>query len=67
MAAAGIVLLACRADANDTELSSGGTPRPLTGNTTVSMRSEQVRVEIGDTHVTVDCRFVFHNQGPAEG
>jgi len=51
--------------ANDTELTYGGTPRPLNGNTTVSMKSEYVKMVVGDKWVTVDCRFTFENQGPA--
>jgi hypothetical protein len=57
--------LAAPVRANDTELTYGGTPRPLNGNTTVSMKSEYVKMVVGSKWVTVDCRFTFVNQGPA--
>jgi hypothetical protein len=57
--------LASPVRANDTELTYGGTPRPLNGNTTVSMKSEYVKMVVGETLVTVDCGFTFVNQGPA--
>jgi hypothetical protein len=52
------------ARANDTALQYGGTPRPLSGHPTVSMKSELIRMEVGERVATVDCRFVFDNQGP---
>ncbi len=59
-----ILLLPTLAWANDTELTYGGTPKPLNGNTTISMKSEFVSMVIGDKYVTVDCRFTFENSGP---
>jgi hypothetical protein len=60
-----IAFTAGGASANDTELTFGGTPRPLNGNTTVSMKNEYVKMVIDDEWVTVDCRFTFENKGPA--
>lgn len=57
--------LSSPAAANDTELTNGGTPKALNGNTTVSMRREYVKMVIGEKWVTVDCRFTFRNRGPA--
>src|SRR5207253_2329223 len=51
--------------ANDTALTYGGSPRPLNGKTTVAMRSEFVRLEVGEKLVAVDCRFTFENRGSA--
>src|SRR5437016_1907774 len=61
----GVGWLNATARANDTELSYGGTPRPLNGNTTVSMKNESVKIVIAEKMVTVDCRFTFVNNGPA--
>lgn len=66
----GAAVLSCMvavgvAQANDTELAYGGSPRMLKGHSTVSMRSEVVRMWIGKSSVKVDCRFVFKNTGPA--
>jgi hypothetical protein len=65
LAVAAIVSTPIAAKATDPELTYGGTPRLLNGNTTVSMKSEYVKVEVGDKYVTVDCRFTFVNNGPA--
>lgn len=53
----------CRA--NDGALSLGGTPRLMSSHKTVSMQSEVIRMTVGEETVTVDCRFVFRNVGPA--
>ncbi|MES2464600.1 MAG: DUF4424 family protein [Armatimonadota bacterium] len=53
------------AAANDTELTNGGTPKALNGNTSVAMRREYVKMVIGEKWVTVDCRFTFENRGPS--
>lgn len=51
--------------ANDTDLTYGGTPRPLNGSSTISMMDEVVKMVVGEKWVTVDCRFTFENRGPA--
>jgi hypothetical protein len=61
----GLGLQTSASRANDTELTYGGTPRPLNGNTTVAMKSEYVKMVVGDKWVTVDCQFTFENRGPA--
>ncbi|MCC6445117.1 MAG: hypothetical protein IT210_16870 [Armatimonadetes bacterium] len=58
-------LLATSAWANDTDLTYGGSPSPLAGHPSVAMRSEYVKMVVGDEDVTVDCRFTFVNKGPA--
>jgi len=59
------LLLTVEAGANDGEIAFGGSPRLLKGHSTVSMQSERVKVDVGEETVTVDCRFVFRNNGPA--
>lgn len=59
-------LTATACQANDTNLSYGGSPRALSGHPSVAMRSEVVRIDVGEKLVTVDCRFVFANSGPAQ-
>jgi|SRR5579862_4832250 len=58
-------VLPCAALANDTNLTYGGSPRPLNGKGTVSMQSEVVKLDVRDGYVWVDCRFHFVNFGPA--
>jgi hypothetical protein len=65
LVAVGLGLTTMAAWANDTDLTYGGTPLPLKGNTTVSMQREYVKIDVGDDYVTVDCRFTFHNDGPS--
>jgi len=62
-----LLLLSCcvPALANDSEIAFGGSPRLVTGKSTVSMQSENVKISIGDESVKVECRFVFKNYGPA--
>lgn len=60
-----LVLFAATAYADDSDVSFGGSPRMLSGQTTVTMRSELVTVDIGPDHVHVDCSFIFKNNGPA--
>lgn len=61
-----LCLLTCAAaQANDGGITFGGSPRLLTGKTTVSMQSEVVRLTVGAEVVTVDCRFIFRNTGSA--
>lgn len=57
--------LALPARANDGALSKGGTPRLISGHSSVSMQSEVIRMTIGEETITTDCRFVFKNDGPA--
>src|SRR4051794_11540766 len=51
--------------ADDASISWGGAPRLLKGHRWVEMRSEVVRMTVGERRVHVDCRFVFENRGPA--
>ena len=60
-----VTLAAGVARANDTELNYGGTPRPMNGTGAISMKSEYVKVVVGDEDVVVDCRFIFRNNGAA--
>lgn len=57
--------LVSAASANDGGISFGGSPGLLKGHPTVLMRSEVIRMTVGEEVVTVDCRFVFENSGPA--
>jgi hypothetical protein len=57
------VILPDRAD--DGYISTGGNPHRMDKPTTVSMQSERVDIDIDDNLVTVDCKFVFKNQGEA--
>lgn len=50
--------------ADDADISFGGSPRMLSGKTTVVMQSEVVTMTVGSETVDVDCRFVFRNDGP---
>ena len=60
------LLVSLAAAANDTDISYGGSPRALSGHPTVAMHSEVVKVTVSrKSGVTVDCRFVFVNSGPA--
>jgi len=51
--------------ADDADISFGGSPRMLSGKTTVVMQSEVVTMTVGADNVAVDCQFVFRNDGPA--
>ena len=51
--------------ADDGGISFGGSPHLLKSHKSVSMESEVVNIDIHDKLITVDCLFVFHNQGPA--
>lgn len=66
-AAAALLLLlsppAARAD--DGALAFGGTPALLSRHPQVSMLRERVTMTVQTSVVNVDCRFVFHNAGPA--
>jgi hypothetical protein len=64
---AAILISACGAGAraDDGGISFGGSPHLLTGHASVSMQSEVVRIDIHKEIINVDCKFVFHNSGPA--
>lgn len=51
--------------ANDGGIAFGGSPRLLSGQGTVSMQREVVRMTVGREIVKVDCQFVFQNSGRA--
>ena len=61
--AAGVLLLPVASRANDSALAYGGSPKMLKGHPTVSMKSEHVRIEVGEENSVVDCKFVFVNNG----
>src|SRR5205085_272313 len=63
--AIGTLLLVATARANDGGIAFGGSPGLLEGHQSVSMANEVVRMTVGDENATVDCRFVFKNNGPA--
>ncbi len=50
--------------ADDGGISFGGSPKLLKGHASVAMKSEIVRMLIGENDIKVDCNFVFHNNGP---
>ena len=54
-----------KASANDSGLTISGTPMMLHGNTTVSMVSENIKIDVYDGHLVADCSFEFKNNGPA--
>lgn len=60
-----LLALGASAYANDGGITFGGSPRLLTGKTAISMQSEIVRMSVGAETVTVDCQFVFRNNGRA--
>lgn len=62
-AALAIIVQAARAD--DGGISFGGSPHLLKGHATVAMKSEVVKMDVHDKVIKVDCRFLFHNSGPA--
>jgi hypothetical protein len=57
--------LASIARADDGGISFGGNPHLLKSHASVAMQSEVVKMDIQKKIITVDCRFVFHNSGPA--
>ena len=62
---AGLLALGVRASANDGGIHMGGSPGLLHGHPTVTMTGEVIKMTVDDAKVTVDCRFVFTNNGPA--
>ena len=59
------VLAGGAALANDGGLAFGGSPGLLQGHPTVAMQSEIINVTVADDSVSVDCQFVFRNDGVA--
>lgn len=53
------------ASADDGGISFGGSPKLLKGHSSVSMKDEVVKMEVGDEQIKVQCDFTFHNDGPA--
>jgi hypothetical protein len=53
------------ANADDGGISFGGSPHLLSTHSSVSMQSEVVQMDIHKDLINVDCKFVFHNSGPA--
>jgi hypothetical protein len=51
--------------ADDGGISFGGSPHLMDGHATVAMKDEVVTMDIGDKVIKVDCKFHFHNDGPA--
>lgn len=58
-------LLEPLAHADDGGISFGGSPHLLKGHATVAMKDEVVKVDIHEKVINVDCKFLFHNSGPA--
>lgn len=50
---------------DDGGISYGGNPHLLSGHPSISMQSEVVRMDIRKDIISVDCQFVFHNNGAA--
>ena len=63
--AAALALIVQAARADDGGISFGGSPHLLKGHATVAMKSEVVKMDVHDKVIKVDCRFLFHNSGPA--
>lgn len=61
----GLACLTVAANANDGGLAMGGSPRLLDGHPSVTMTSEIINISVAQETMTVDCRFVFTNDGPA--
>ena len=59
------VLAGGAAQANDGGIAYGGSPGLLKGHPSVSMQSEVINITIMDKKVSVDCEFVFKNEGDA--
>ena len=51
--------------ADDGGISFGGSPHLLKGHASVAMKSESVQIDVHEKVIKVDCKFVFHNSGPA--
>jgi hypothetical protein len=63
--AAPLALVASLARADDGGISFGGSPHLLTGHATVAMKDEVVKMDVQEKVIKVDCKFLFHNSGPA--
>lgn len=60
-----LLLVAPMVRADDGGISFGGSPHLLNGHATVAMKDEVVKMDVGKDVIKVDCKFVFHNDGPA--
>jgi len=60
-----MLLVSPAAHADDGGISFGGNPHLLKGHATVAMKDEVVKMDVGEKIINVDCKFVFHNSGPA--
>jgi hypothetical protein len=58
-----LVSLPARAD--DGGISFGGSPHLMKGHATVAMKDEVVKMDVQEKVIKVDCKFLFHNSGPA--
>lgn len=58
-------LLSPSARADDGGITFGGNPHLLKGHATVAMKDEVVKMDVGEKEIKVDCKFLFHNSGPA--
>jgi hypothetical protein len=58
-------LAALKASADDGGISFGGNPHLLKGHATVAMKDEVVKMDVHEKEIKVDCKFLFHNGGPA--
>ncbi len=59
------IAFAGSARCDDGGISFGGNPHLLKGHPSIAMQSEVVNMVIGKELIKVDCKFVFHNSGPA--
>ncbi|HEY9791004.1 MAG TPA: hypothetical protein V6D22_11430 [Candidatus Obscuribacterales bacterium] len=53
------------ARADDGGISFGGSPHLMGAHASVAMKDEVVTMDISDKLIKVDCKFLFHNDGPA--
>jgi hypothetical protein len=51
--------------ADDGGISFGGSPHLMKGHATVAMKDEVVKMDVQEKVIKVDCKFLFHNSGPA--
>lgn len=59
-----VFVLSAVARADDAALFESGAPRIMSGETTVRMVREDVRMTVYPRYALVTCRFVFKNEGP---
>jgi hypothetical protein len=53
------------AHADDGGISFGGSPHLLEGHATIALKDEVVKMDVSEKTIKVDCKFLFHNDGPA--